>query len=1379
MKKCKNFNRKTKMVIRNILICFIILAFLNANSQPRRFKHLTSNEGISQSEIYSFLEDSKGFMWFGTVDGLNQYDGYTIKIFNTDKNNPNSLSNNTIRSLIEDKFGRIWIGTDDGLNLYDPRTELIYQVKINSDEKQPAIWSLFIDDDHLLIGTGGNGLWWAKIQDIRPEDIDYEFKNILLLSNNPASDNFIKAIVKSKSGGIWIITSNNISRVIFQHNSNEPVIIDDIAFKELMVQSTAIEDSTGNLWIASEETGLLRYNPKTKISDHFTEFGTQNASSSGKCSSLASDLNGNLWIGTLDKGLNFVKFEDLNNQHVFFEPIQNEPLNTNSINSNLIYSLYVSRDNLLWIGTIGAGVNIFNPEQKKFTHYKFRELRSDLSNSNFIRSVYVDNQNRIWIGTHGNGLFLFDREENKFQKLGFETRSVFFIYPYKNDKIFICSGSGLFLVDLFNKKLRIVSSIIKGKPVFNITKGNSNVYWVAALNGLNSFKIIDDKIVNNKMYTDNTDPAISTNNCRVLFYDKNKNSLFVGTEGGGLNIISLDSLQIPEKIEVYKKNKELNSLSNNYVRSIIKDKNQNIWIGTYEGLNKLLRDSVSGEVSFTSYTKKEGLPNNMIQLIVEDNKHNLWIGTNGGLSQFIPDENRFINYTVQDGIQSNEFSEHTVYKKQDGEIIVGGINGINAFYPEQIKISSLKPQTTITGFYLFNKNIRALEKINKKVLLEKSITLIDSIILLPKQNNIGFEFSAMIYPSAEKIQYSYMLEGFDPEWQFTNANKRNANYTNLSHGDYIFKVKSTNNDGIWENSPREVFIKIKTPFIYTWYAYVIYALFALLVFVYFSFYSVIRYTTKNKLLLEKEHNRKLHELDELRTKFFINISHDLRTPLTLIREPLDSILHNGKINNEVKEKLELIKRNVKRLNYLVEQLLDVRKAESGKLTPNIKFEDLVSFTKNEVSHFTYAIRKKGLDLKVKSDQEKITVGFDPAMISKVYFNVISNAIKYTDKGEIVIIIKRVDKDGFDILKNAVFNSFVEIEIQDTGIGISSEQKSRIFDRFYQNQSNAGKGYGIGLSHTKELIDAHQGFIEAESTEAAGTTIRFFLPYSEASIQSEKMNTYSTEDIYFDAASPSVISVGTEKKKVNTILIVEDNIDMRSFIKSELKHEYNVLVAGDGLEGLKQAEEHLPDLIICDVMMPNMDGIELCKKIKSNLHTSHIPFILLTAKVDLDTKYDGIETGADDWIPKPFEMEYLYLRIKNLLHSREQLRILFQKSNFLEPSAVTVNSIDEKFLSSLVNAVEEGIPDSSFTIHSLESIMGMSHANFYRKIKSLTGQSGQELLQNMRMKRAHQILSEKKGLRVAEVAYMVGFTNPKYFSKCFKEMFGLAPSEFIK
>ena len=1364
------------MSLKNFLVSGLILIYFVSSAQTRRFKHLTSYDGISQSEVYAFLEDSRGFMWFGTVDGLNRYDGYSVKIFNTDKNDPHALSNNTIRSLAEDHLGRIWIGTDDGLNYYEPRTEQIFQVKYNPFDHKFPVWSLLIHDEHLLVGTT-NGLWRTTIQSNKIEDIESDFQQITNFDTQNLN-NFIRAIIKSKHGGIWIQTSNNISRIVFQQNSNVPIVIEDVSFNDFLLQETAIEDSTGNLWIASSSYGLLRYNPGTKQTSHFIDYGTTYGPSSKKCSALTLDKNGNLWVGTLDKGLNFIKSDELNKKVVFFETIQNEPLNENSLNSNLIYSLYVSKNNLLWVGTIGAGLNIFDPEQKKFTHYKFRDLTGESPKSNFIRSVYVDNQNRIWTGTHNNGLFLLDRKTEKFQKLGFETQSIFYISNYHEDKFFICSSTGIYLVQLVNNKLKILSNY-EGNAVFNVIKSQKDVYWLATLNGLKQVRIDRDKIIIENQYTQNTQPEISTNNSRVLYYNKTNNELLLGTEGGGLNIVSLDKDQYPKEIKIYKKSTEPNSISNNYVRSIIKDKNQNIWIGTYEGLNKMIRDSISGEVSFQSFTRKEGLPNNMIQFIIEDNNQSLWIGTNGGLSQFIPVENKFINYTVNDGIQSNEFSEHTVHKKPDGEIVMGGINGINAFFPDQIKTSSMKPQTTLTGFYLFNKKVMALEKIGRHVPLVKSITLTDSIILLPKQNSIGFEFSAMIYPYSEKIQYSYILEGFDNEWQFANSSQRNANYTNLSHGDYIFKVKSTNNDGIWEEVPREVFIQIKTPFIYTWYAYIIYALFVLLIFVYFSFYSVIRYTTKNKLLLEKEHNNKLHELDELRTKFFINISHDLRTPLTLINGPLDDILQNKNLNRDLKEKLQLIKRNVKRLSYLVEQLLDVRKAESGKLTPKLKSDDIVSFTLNEVSHFTYALKKKGLELKVSCESENITTSFDSDMISKVYFNIISNAIKYTEKGEIVIHINRCDKTGFDVLKNSSGKSFVKIEIQDSGRGISTDQKSRIFDRFYQNQANAEKGYGIGLSHTKELIEAHRGYIEAESTVGIGTIIRFFLPCTEVSLEPEKIIASSTEDIYFDAVSPMVTVENPEKIKTNTILIVEDNIDMRIFIKNGLKKEYNVVEASDGIDGLKKAEDNLPDLIISDVMMPNMDGIELCSNLKSKIETSHIPVILLTAKVDIETKYEGIETGADDFIPKPFEMEYLLIRIKNLIHSREQLRKLFQKSHLLEPSVVTVTSIDEKFLSSLVKAIEEGIPDSDFSIHTLESKMGMSHANFYRKIKSLTGQSGQELLLNMRMKRAHQVLSDNNGLRISEVAYMVGFTNPKYFSKCFKEIFGFAPSQLIK
>ena len=1353
----------------------LLLNALAVESQTRRFKHLTSADGISQSEVYSFLEDSRGFIWFGTVDGLNRYDGYDIEIFSTSIDDPHSLSNNTVRSLAEDKFGRIWIGTDNGLNVYDPKTELIYQIKINIVEKRFPVWSLYIQNDYLLVGSA-HGLWRTKIEPGDIETIEPEFSEIKDFNSNSNAYSFIRSIVKCKSGGLWIITANNLSRIVFQEGTSDPVVFEDLVFSNFRNQRVAAEDSEGNLWIASTEDGLLRYNPATREADYFNSSVTAGGPSSDKCSSLATDRDGNLWVGTLDKGLNFIKSEDLNNDEIYFETIQNEPFNPNNLNSNLVYSLYVSDDNLLWVGTIGAGVNIYNPEQKKFTHYQFGDLNGELSNSNFVRSVYVDDNNRIWTGTHGNGLFLFNRVENKFHKLGFETQSVFFIHPYKENKKLICCSSGLFLVDLVNRKLKILSSY-QNEAVFNVTKGNDGMYWVATLTGLARIEIAGDQIITGTKYTIETDPAISDNNIRVLFYDNN-NTLYAGTEGGGLNIISLNKNYYPEEVQVYQKSNDPHSISNNYIRAIIEDSSQTIWIGTYQGLNKLVRDSITGEVSFIRYTKKDGLPNSMIQLIAEDDGGNLWIGTNGGLLKFDPDTERFINFTVEDGLQSNEFSEHTVYKKPDGEIIIGGINGINTFYPEEITVSGLSPETTITGFYLFNEKISALEKIGRKAPLQKGITLVDSISLLPRQKNIGFEFSAMIYPNAEKIKYAYMLEGFDENWNYTEAGNRIASYTNLRHGKYIFKVKSTNSDGVWENSSKEIFVHIKTPFAYTWFAYVIYVLIAILIFVYFSHYTIIRYTTKKKLLLEKNHNEKLHELDLLRTKFFINISHDLRTPITLIRGPLDVLLQNKKLSNDVNEKLQLIKRNVKRLNYLIEQLLDVRKAESGTLTAKLNTEDIVAFTKEEITHFSYAVKQKGLILNVVTDSEKIPAGFDRAMLSKVYFNIISNAIKFTDKGKIEIIIKRVDSSEQEITRNAPFKSYIKVEIRDSGKGISKEQNEKIFDRFYQGKNQSGTGYGIGLSHTKELIDAHRGYIEVRSKEGAGTTIRFFLPNVEDAHSGDVSSAASTEDMYVNAEIPT--KTADDEKPLSdtakTILIVEDNADMRGFIKSQLIKEYNVIEAADGLEGLKQANDHLPDLIVCDVMMPNMDGIEMCDKIKSDIETSHIPLVLLTAKVDLETKYDGIKTGADDYIPKPFEMEYLSIRIKNLLESRERLRQKFQKSNTLEPSAVTVTSVDEKFLTSLMEAINEGISDSDFLVSSLESKMGMSHANFYRKVKSLTGQSGHELLMSMRMKRAYQILSDNKGIRVAEVAYMVGFQNPNYFGRCFKKMYGKSPTE---
>jgi len=458
----------------------------------------------------------------------------------------------------------------------------------------------------------------------------------------------------------------------------------------------------------------------------------------------------------------------------------------------------------------------------------------------------------------------------------------------------------------------------------------------------------------------------------------------------------------------------------------------------------------------------------------------------------------------------------------------------------------------------------------------------------------------------------------------------------------------------------------------------------------------------------------------------------------------------------------------------------VRKAESRKLSPQFESQDIVDFTKQEVDHFTYAILKKGLHLNINSDPDEIIISFDPMMIAKVYFNIISNALKYTDKGEITISIQKVNRQATAILKDSNFLSFVKIAISDTGIGFSKEQANKIFERFYQNKSQGEKGYGIGLSHTLQLIEAHNGFIEAESKENIGTTISFYIPDVNFITLGAQKTTGSQEDIYIN--DPEIQNENTlmHDEAAKTILIVEDNADMRKYINMELKKEYNILEAEDGLDGIDKAEQHEIDLIISDVMMPNMDGIKFCEHIKSNIKTSHIPVILLTAKADIKTKYEGIETGADDYILKPFDMDYLVIRIKNLLQSRENLRKFFQENKWsLKPNDVTVTSLDEKFINQLMEVIERGIPNSEFSVNSLETEMGMSHSNFYRKIKNLTGQSGKEILNDMRMKRAKQLLINNKDIRIDEVAYMVGFSIPKYFGKSFKETFGVSPSQIRK
>jgi signal transduction histidine kinase/DNA-binding response OmpR family regulator/ligand-binding sensor domain-containing protein len=1368
------------MRIKKLFLLLLLTYQTFCYSQTIRFQQLTNADGISQSEVYAFLEDSRGFMWIGTLDGLNRYDGYNSTIFNTNKFNPNSIPNNTIRCLKEDRFGKIWIGTDDGLCVYNPLTEKIFQVRIGciGDNTTLQIQSILITKDQILLGTTSGPLI-ANINTTNLEQIGKEFQWVNFSKNYKIN---VFDVIQHSNGSTWIATSQGIFGMVFQNG--KPLLIERVVDTKILDNISIFlkEDKYGNIWIITHEKGFCRFNPSTKKLTFFNGNASNQTVISDMYSDAETDKNGNLWISSRDKGLLFLGAKNLNDENPQFKNIKNTIFDETSLNSNLIYSLYVTKNNVLWVGTIGSGINIYDPQQKEFNHLKIPLFNGqNQSISNFIRSVYNDTENNIWMGTQNNGLYILNRKNKNYRKAGFGNQSLFYIYNSGDGNTIICSSKGVSVVKLINNEIQIISSGFSN-AFFYACKSKDDIIWLASLGGVTKCKMVGGKLIAEKEYNQNTNPKISLNNCRVLFYDKDKNELLVGTEGGGLNILKLDGQHNVTSVKVYKKNLSPNSISNNYIRSIRKDSYGNFWIGTFEGLNKLVRNSVSGAITFKSYTKKEGLPNNMIQLVVEDNNKKLWIGTNGGLSRFDLQNERFVNYTESDGLQSNEFSEHTVFKKPDGEIIMGGINGINTFYPEKIRSNTIPPKTTITNFYIFNKEVEISGSNKNNSPLSKSIVLTDTLFLKSDQNSFGFDFSAMLHSTPEKVKYAYMLKGFDKDWHYTDAKNRRAYYTNLKYGNYTFKVKSTSIDGKWEENPRSIFIQIKTPFIYTWMAIFMYILIVILIIIYFTNYSTIKYTTKKKILLESEHNGKLHELDELRNRFFINISHDLRTPLTLISSPLNLVLKNKNLDSDIKYHLNLAQQNVKKLRYITEQLLDFSKAEAGKLSVIRQNQDIIEFIKKEATHFTHAIKSKGLEFDITSYEEVINIGFDADMISKVFFNTLSNAIKHTHSGEINIFIERVSNRLPETLKNSKYNSFIRIDIQDSGDGINHQELTKIFDRFYQGQGKTANGFGIGLSHCKDLIEAQEGFIEAKSEKGVGSTFSIFIPdiKTKDNLQEKETVSANTQDTYVESLTDNLTEdTLPDNTRMQKVLIIEDNTDMLNFISYELKKEYNVIEAEDGLQGLLMAGKFTPDLIISDVMMPNMDGIEFCQKIKSDIKTSHIPVILLTAKTETLTKYEGIKMGADDYISKPFEMEYLVLRIKNILKSREQLQKLFQLNNSLNPSVITVSSLDEKFLTQLMKEMENGLSDPEFTVISLESKMGMSHSNFYRKIKNITGQSGKDILLDMRMKRAKQILTDTQGIRISEVAYMVGYTNPKYFSQSFKFFYGVLPSEIDK
>ncbi|MEP2237968.1 MAG: two-component regulator propeller domain-containing protein [Maribacter sp.] len=1066
-------------------------------------------------------------------------------------------------------------------------------------------------------------------------------------------------------------------------------------------------------------------------------------------------------MGTEEGGLNKC---NLGHKDIIF--LEKNKLTKNSLSNPSINAIISGEENSIWVGTENGLNNIkFKDgsfELPVFNHYylntKLTQTKQPVSQP--IWSILKDKDNDYWLGsTEGILHMTVDSKKNKVSLNSTEINDVVEVFSSLED------SNGILWFGSFIDGL--IKWEKKKKPNSNQFDFSNAVYYLPNSNDPNS---ISGKEIS-------------------CIYEDSKGQLWIGTLQGGLNLMIPGKNGQPDSFVSYQHDpNDLNSLSHNSVFSIIEDKNGDYWIGTFGGgLNKMTFPEFPNQKPiFKHYREEDGLANNAVYGILQGDQGKLWISTDKGISSFDPTKETFKNLNKKDGLQSNNFRKNAYYKNEDGYLFFGGLKGLNIFHPDNLKDNTIPPIPKITSFKIKNQAVKVGQEFNERIILNSSISALENkkIELNYDESVLTFEFAALHYAAPQKNRYSYKLEGFDEEW--SNSKKTSfAHYTNLSPGDYTFKVKASNNDGIWSDTPATIRFKISPPFWLTIWAYAFYILLLLLIILGVRSYFDLKSKEKTAIRVQQE----IEKTNKLKLQFFTNISHDFKTPITLIMNPIEEILEDSSISTALRTRLGIIQRNADYLLRLVNQLIEFRKIEVGETKLIATKSNIVNFAREITFSFKALALKKNISLSFESQSYASEVWFDWDKLEKILNNLIANAIKFTnDNGSITVRLRiSNDKSKFEIRGGEMVSEFVSIEIIDNGPGIPYDQLPHIFERFYQvnknNEASSKPGSGIGLAITKDLIDLHYGTIEVDSEIGVGTRFILKLPIGSEHLLPEEIVQYSEpqkkeEDI---EENIQVSTIETKKKKVankkKTVLVVDDNQDIRSLVKNGLQKKYNVLEADTGKSALKIVLHDLPDLIVSDVLMPEMDGIQLCHELKSNVRTKHIPIILLTALNSVEHRIKGIQSGADAYIPKPFKMKLLSITADKLIESREYMRVLFKTEEQLTPKEIILDSEDKKFLDKIMSLMEEQMSNENYWIEQLVLDMNTSRSTFFRRLKKLTGQPPNDFIRLIRLKRAAQLI-EQGELSIAEVSYKVGFNDPNYFGKCFRKAFGKAPSRYL-
>lgn len=1188
-------------------------------------------------------------------------------------------------------------------------------------------------------------------------DLKFEHFN----TENGLPQNTITGIVKDKFGFMWFGTWSGLCR----HDGYRfKVYRFDKKKTNSLVNNRVMnitKDRNQNLWVVTLNDSVLckyRYEtddferiPAAKVSKEFK----RRLSRDFHLDHVAQNYKGYQWsMGRNQKDL--VRKDLFTGNSKRYEA---NPLSPSSLNDALVTDMYLDNEHILWVGTYSNGINKTNLDAKPFQQINHNPLNPNSLIDNNVRSIAEDKQGNIWVGTRFKGITVISKN-NIYRHIqwsanGLNNNSIKTIFCDSHGYVWIGTLRGLNMYDPFKKVMRsFLNSDIKNNYVFVFDAYEDHLHqiWFASWNGIYKYIPSTDSLVLQKM------PAMPSNTAMSIMEDRNRH-IWIGTEGGGISTfkpLGNDRLQLVKQFRQSKNNS--NSLSDDNVYCIYQDIDGMIWIGTGSGLNRF-------DPSTASF--KLFLPNANVTKVVEDNSGSLWVSHNKGLLKINKRTLQIRNFSTQDGLKGNDFTDGSIFKSPSkGKLFFGGNNGINIFYPDSIRPNRNVPKIFLTELQILNKVVRIKDTVNGRVLLHKPFYLTSEIDLNYQDKSIAIEFSGLHFANPSGIKYAYMLEGFDKNWIYTNAENRIAAYSNLSRGNYIFKVKAANSDGIWNPVPATLKINVLPPFWASTAAYIFYAIIFSGLLYAFYYYSLRYAKLKSKLGYENLLQEKELEMRQSKIEFFTNISHEIKTPLSLILTPIDQLQTENKDNPKIIKQLKTIKNSGDRLLKLINQLLDIRRFETGNDKLNLQKTDLVVLLQTIVDSFSPMAIDKFIDLKFISSIEQLTETIDVDKIEKVLYNLLSNAFKFTPKfGQITLTLKYQ-------------NNNIIISVTDNGSGIPNGELETIFKPFQQASTNKSGGTGLGLAYARALVELHDGTIHAESfsgTDGQKRTI-FTVKLPSRLIDVPIDNAVVSTEEEITASNLEIIDEQKIDAKALTVLIVEDNLELRTYLCDFFSATYTILEAENGSKGLELANEYIPDLIISDLMMTEMDGLELCKQIKTATMTSHIPFILLTAKSLIESQIEGITIGADDYITKPFNLELISLKVRNLFLSQIKQREKYRREINLQSSIEIPISPDDKLLKKVIEYVEKNIANPELDVESIGKDIGLSRSQLYRKMKALTDLSVGETIRNIRLKHASQLLLENK-FNVSEVAYMVGFTDPDYFRKSFKAAFGVSPSKY--